>query len=191
MILKNDQTIVIVTPTKTGTFSLESCFRTQSDYSIIKPRHRHTLPDYSAWPEAVVIIPIRHPFARIFSAYMWTRGNYSRIWHDAVNFEEFCVRWRDAFDNKRNHDWTWRYCDYVNYHAERGRSVELFKLERNGVAQILDRCNVDVAPRHINKTSKDVPREQRPHWRDHFNMNCYRLLLDPLQPDLDLGAYDA
>lgn len=192
MIIKNDQTLVIPTPTKTATFSLESGFRSNGDYTIIKPRHRHTFPAYMGNVRPVVAMLIRHPYARIFSAWRWMKEHGGYALGRAETFEEFCEDWVTAAKARLKHDWTFRYTDYYQYYrrALGLRKIRIFCLEQDGVQRLQEFCGVTVEPRHVNASSKHLPKDERPRWEDHFTHRCRELVRRYLKPDLKLGGYD-
>lgn len=188
MILSVDERVAIMTPTKTGTRSLEAALVKggAERFFVQMPRHAPTAPPRFS----KVFVAIRHPHARLVS--MWGYGRRSPhgwfIGKVEGSFEAFVEAWttcRDAMKIGKHHDWTSLMSDYVD--ANSGRKPRVFRLEDdsvNAIQRALLKLGypITITEKHVNGSSHD-------QWESYWTKRALDTIGDRLDPDLDLGSY--
>lgn len=186
MLLANDHKAVVLTPTKTGTFSLESSLHGRG-FERTMPRHRRDIPE--PWHGADVYLLIRNPYARLVSAYKYGIVHKHSLllrWGEH-GFEAFCENWATARDNGKSLDWTTLYSEYIEQAQQTNPCrVSYFKLEDDGVAGLAAHLkkqypDIPVVNRRINTSDK----VETPLW----TREALAAIGDRLLPDMARGNY--
>jgi len=199
MILSRDAKkggVAILTPTKTGTRSAESSLSASGLFVVEMPRHSPVVP--SEYRKGRVIITIRHPHARLVSAYFFGRklANQPTSWFNGKadgGFVRFVRAWVAARSSqkRKHHDWTATQSEYVASAVETngGAKVSLHRLEDEGTAGLVKKLRewypkLEAEAKHVNRS---MPEGNR--WEDFWT----ETLLDEVGPyldvDLQLGNY--
>jgi hypothetical protein len=197
MILADNKKFVVPTPTKTGTFSLESSL-SRNGFGVIMPRHRRRIPD--GWHGAEVVLMCRHPFARLVSMYRYgivhghswlltaAGGREAIAQSEAKSFTTFCQTWaRYRDENQRALDWVSLYVDYVAASKETNKKVTVIKLEDDGVHGLLDHVGLGhLADKNINRSHDKFA---RPSWERMWTRKTVDIIGNRVDADLKLGNY--
>lgn len=189
MLLSDDGKFAIPTATKTGTFSLESALKGRG-FTQRMPRHARDLPD--THHGAQVLFMIRHPYARLVSAYRYgIVKKHSWLLAAGVDgFEQFCRNWAVARIERRPHDWTTLLHEYVDAAQATNGTVSMHRLEDGGVAAFLQRLaphypQLVVQDKNINRSADRFEGD----WRSLWTRPALDAIGDALAADLYLGDY--
>lgn len=188
MILSKDRRTVVVTPTKTATFTLEQELKKTGDYEFVTPRHQRELPVGLPSQLRRVILPIRNPYDRLVSMFRWGHSkHHSTLMRlaEGGTFESFCFRWAALFDanNPRNRDWTTTYLMYLqSLRAQTGLEPELFRIE-DGVPMIMQALGYEARGylSNVSHNFEDVT--------DWWTIAAFKAIGDRVKDDLPLGNY--
>lgn len=196
MIHSKDRKTVIVTPTKTGTKSLEATLKSVG-WDVVMPRHAWQIKECK-WAVRTIVLPIRHPYKRLQSMYFFGLAtNHSTLlgW-GAGGFDLFLANWAREKERRKSPYWTMTYSDYhtslqqqiqdrTNHFHDCIRFV-LPRLE-DGHADLLHNCLLlpNVSERHVNKTKLAKPVNTEALWT-RSNIKTVEKLL---APDMALGRY--
>lgn len=192
MILSDNRSLAILTPTKTGTMSLEKALGGRG-FFVKMPRHARHIPEDYARPlsNVAVIVVARHPHDRMVSMYRFGLSRMSASsWFyrlDMSTFEGFLRGWAEQRDRGRRTDWTSTISDYVR-EAKAARHpvyvLDAVALGTRGFAAHLEPYVPgirDAAPAvHVNASGKLADRKK---W---WTRAAHRVVGDRLDEDLKL-----
>ena len=187
MLLSNDKRFVILTPTKTGTFSLEAALKERGGWEQRMPRHGMEIP--KAWHKATVLVMCRNPYHRLVSMYHYGKvKKHSRLlkWGQH-GFPAFVRNWLDARAKGKPHDWVTLVSEYLDAARETNLATECYPLEEQGVKHILQRLGCPELERHNNRSADRFT--ERP--QDLWTPELVRLARPVLLRDIRLGNYSA
>lgn len=187
---------VILTPTKTGTRSAESALTASGLFVVEMPRHGKTVPE--EYRQGTVIVTVRHPHARLVSAYFYGRksANNPPSWFYGKadgGFVRFVRAWVEARKNqkRKHHDWTATQSEYVSAAVETngGVRVSVHRLEDGGTGGLIDKLrkrypNLTADAKHVNRS---MPEGKT--WEEFWTAPLLEEVGPYLDVDLALGGY--
>lgn len=194
MLISPDRSQVILTPTKTGTKSLEAAF-TKHGWTAHMPRHDRRLP-IGIRGRARCSVIIRNPYDRLRSMYTFglhTKHSTLLRWatfsdSKEASFEFFLHNWLAARRGRKNPDWTTTYSEYLQHaqgECRDGTMVTVFKIEL-GTGPILKMFKLPPEERHVNRSAdKKVPKP--PMYWTGKNVD---MVAEVLEDDMELGSYE-
>lgn len=199
MIIRPDGRLVVLTPTKTGTRSLEAALSEQG-WAVVMPRHGRVLPDAVLLkPRATirVFITIRNPYARLLSAYTYGRAQGYSGWFLGKaegSFLTFLRAWARDVDERllrlRHHDWLTPQADYYLSAMDYTENVKLLKLEDGGTRGMLEAIRKhDRKVRPVEEHRNRSKSMEGKAWEEVWEIKHLDAVGSRLDRDLDLGGY--
>lgn len=164
MITNKSFTTVIVTPTKTGTKSMESALKSQG-WEVFMPRHASVIPEAYKYNGLKVFLTIRNPYSRLVSMYRFgIVTNHSYLLRmGMLGFDSFCENWVRSLKTHKPHDWAMTYSNYLDALLRQGyMGTRVLKIEK-GTAAALKAVGAAPVERHVNK-SHDRPTSPTVYW---------------------------
>ena len=204
MLQSKDYKHLIITPTKSGTISLEAVL-VKKGYTFTYPRHTWKIEDRVCPELQQVHMMIRHPHLRLLSMYHFAivRENTYILKMAKHGFKDFCVQWADKRDRMLNVglgvkgiNWLLLYDDYLRLiHSQLKEAaadhvkVYTYRLEKEGQKQMLRSLlpNDEVPQDQVvkNDSSKHFEAPIEHYW----NKETFAIIGDRLDADLRLSGY--
>lgn len=193
MIVNKEGTVIVFTPTKTATKSIESEVKADKEcrHLVVMPRHGWTLPKGLTFPNNPEKghILIRNPYARLVSMYQFglhtKHSTLLKMGEDG--FESFCFEWARRRTLKKDPFWTMTYTDYYKAALRIVPQCKIHVLEANGLRALLKAIGIEKKKtegvKHVNAVHQHFDR--KPAW----TKRALDAVEEHLQYDVKMGSY--